>query len=100
MSKVGQYNLDLQKQANELGYSTVQEALDNGYEVLVDTLIKVDSTDALAEQEKAHEVWLKEKEEVITELEDVARITLEAELSSEVREKIAHAIKFIEEGEI
>ena len=31
MSKMGQVNFDLQEQAEELGFETVQEALDNGY---------------------------------------------------------------------
>lgn len=33
MSKMGALNLELQEQANELGYSTTQEALDNGLQV-------------------------------------------------------------------
>lgn len=33
MSKIGALNLELQEQANELGYSTTQEALDNGLKV-------------------------------------------------------------------
>ena len=33
MSKMGALNLELQEQANELGYSTTQEALDNGLKV-------------------------------------------------------------------
>lgn len=34
MSEIGKINLDLQEQANGLGYSTVQEAIDAGYVVL------------------------------------------------------------------
>ena len=33
MSKMGALNLELQEQANEMGYSTTQEALDNGLKV-------------------------------------------------------------------
>ena len=33
MSKMEALNLELQEQANELGYSTTQEALDNGLQV-------------------------------------------------------------------
>lgn len=33
MSKMGALNLELQEQANEMGYSTTQEALDNGLQV-------------------------------------------------------------------
>lgn len=69
MSKIGQYALELQEQANELGFSTIQEALDNGYEVIEDVLTKkVDSRDALAELEKAHEAWEKEKREILGDL--------------------------------
>ena len=72
MSKIGQYALELTEQANELGFSTIQEALDNGYEVIEDVLTKkVDSRDALAELEKAHEAWLKEKYDVLAELNKI-----------------------------
>lgn len=68
MSKIGQYALDIQEQANELGYSTIQEAIDDGYEVIEDTLTKVDSHDALAELEEAHKAWEKKKKEVLGDL--------------------------------
>lgn len=69
MSKIGQYALEAQEQANELGFSTIQEALDNGYEVVDSVLIKkVDEHDALAELEKAHEAWEKKKKEVLGDL--------------------------------
>ena len=46
MSEIGKINLDLQEQANELGYSTVQEAIDAGYVVLY---IKPDTVKPLEE---------------------------------------------------
>lgn len=65
MSKIGQYALDIQEQVNEMGFSTIQEALDAGYEVIDDTLVKAD------ELEKAHEAWLKEKDELLGDLNNL-----------------------------
>lgn len=93
MSKIGQYALEIQEQANELGFSTIQEAFDNGYEVVGDVLIqKVDSRDALAEMEKAHEEWLKEKESVLTELNKIKFVG-----PSWQEDIVKQAIKFVED---
>lgn len=119
MSKMSQLNLELQEQAEELGFETVQEALDNGYEVdyfwnspdaedfgthpeLVylgeeptkceHDLVQIDDEGFL---EEAHKAWLKEKEEVIKGLQYVATQTTGA------KEKYTRkAIEFIERGEV
>lgn len=59
--------LALQEQAEALGYSTIQEAIDAGYEMEYHTsgdhkLVKVD------EQELAHRAWLREKSGVLADL--------------------------------
>lgn len=132
MSKIGRVNLELQEQANELGFSTVQEALDNGYEVdyfwnspdaedfgthpeLVylgkeptkceHELVQIDDGGFL---EEAHKAWLKEKEEVLKELEslltfnkDDAHTPYEVSYMLEKSlDKVKHAIDFIEKGEV
>lgn len=103
MSRIGNYALDIQGQANALGYSTIQEAFDNGYEVIDDTLAKIDSHDALAEQVKAHEAWLGEKEEV---LGDLNNLLLGMGVSGKTTENssdyavVERAIRFIERGEV
>ena len=113
MSKIGNVNLELQEEANRLGFSTVQEALDNGYEVrqftegigdlecddIVERLVKIDS------EVEAHEAWLEKKRALIKKLVD-ARDDL-ASYALGVNEKnteaatiaviIAGAIKVIEE---
>ena len=68
MSKMGQLNFVLQEQAEELGFETVQEALDNGYEVDYEKQVLIDP------QEAAHEAWLKEKEEILQKLQKLQRI--------------------------
>lgn len=40
MSKIGAYNLDLQERANELGYETVMDAMNNGYELISGQLVQ------------------------------------------------------------
>ena len=76
MSKIGNMNLELQEQAEELGFETVQEALDNGYEVdyFKDSPDK-DDLDYHPElvfkgQEQAHKAWLEEKEYTIAGLKN------------------------------
>lgn len=64
MSKIGNYNLELEEelrdQLNELGFESLQEALDAGWELYEGELVK--RKDELT---KAHEAWLKEREEVL-----------------------------------
>lgn len=95
MSKIGNLNLELQDQANELGYSTVQEAIDDGYTITYtdQKLVK----DMSKEYEKAHKAWVEEKEKVIKELTAVAD-SLPAE--SGAQKAIEYAIDFIQKGEV
>ena len=102
MSKIGNYNLMLTEQANELGYSTIQEALDNGYEVVEDTLVKADSHDALAEMEKAHGAWLKERDELLGDLNQLMMGMMASGKTTENSTDysiVERAYKFVKEGE-
>lgn len=97
MSKTGKVNLDLQEQANELGFSTVQEAIDNGYVVVY----KDDGEVELMKNEdwqhlQAHNEWLIERETILNEL----RMLTDAHLPNAVRNVIGETIKFIEKGEV
>lgn len=91
----------LQRQAEELGFSTVQEALDNGYVVGTDLLggttrlIKpIDMQKAL---EEAHKAWLKEKEEV---LEGLCSVYNDIDVPLDDKKFIKQAIEFIKRGEV
>lgn len=68
MSKIGNYALALQDQANELGFSTIQEAFDNGYEDITGVLVKVDYD---SEYEKAYKAWKREKEILLGDLNNL-----------------------------
>lgn len=91
MSKMSNYYLDLQEQANELGFDTVEEAFDAGYEV-----DKGELKPKKDEQEKAHEAWLEEKEKVINEL---AILSDNLPAGGDAQQAVEHAISFIKRGE-
>lgn len=98
MSKIGTLNLELQEQANDLGYSTVQEATDDGCvvdfrEKRLVTPLELRMAD---EQEQAHNDWVQRKEHVINQLKRLDRDT--APLCQ--RRIIQEAIAFIKEGEV
>lgn len=97
MSNIGKVNLDLQEQANELGFSTVQEAVDNGYAIVygVDDKAKL-MTEEDCQHLQAHNAWLIERETILNEL----RMLADAHLPNAVRNVIGETIKFIEKGEV
>lgn len=89
MSKIGRYNLALQEQANELGFSTVQEALEDDFSIVDGQL----TYDAMKGLESAHRAWEKEKAEV---LKDLAMVADNLPAGSDVQQAVEHAIKFVE----
>ena len=106
MSKIGRVSLDLADQANELGFSTVSEALDNGYRIewLSDGEVELRKSRKSPaqktfdeEQEEAHGAWLKEKEEVLEGLDIVVHSDA---VPFEHKEIVKDAIEFIKRGEV
>jgi len=97
MSKIGTVNLDLQEQANELGFSTVQEAVDNGYVAIYndDGEVKFMKKEDWQHQQ-AHNEWLMERETILNEL----RMLADVHLPNAVRNVIGETIEFIEKGEV
>ena len=60
--------IQLQECAEVLGFSTIYEALDAGYHEVQDLVagtFTLEKIDDLVEQNKAHEAWLKERDEVL-----------------------------------
>lgn len=90
MSKIGNVNLALQEQANELGYSTVQEAMDNGYTPVYTATV----ADLMAAETDAHKEWEKEKEVV---LGDLMNLMIHKAFDHDIIER---AYNFIKKGEI
>lgn len=105
MSKIGNYNLEeeeeLREQLNELGFETLQDALNAGWELCGrDLLIKHDLSDEAYGQ--AQKDWEKEKREILDGLNesiDDVDNRFEGEPWAEtVCEKINQAIEFLEKA--
>lgn len=94
MSKMSDIHLDLTEQANELGFESIGEAEQAGYGVDWKNakLIKVED-----EQDKAHEAWLEEKQQVLNDLDIVAHSDT---VPFEHKEIVKQAIEFIRKGEM
>lgn len=94
MSKMSNLALELDELAVELGFEDLEDAMNNGYEWVQDDnnephLVKIED-----EQEKAHEAWLKERDEVLDGLDIVAHSD---SVPFEHKEIVKGAIKFIRE---
>ena len=89
--------IQLQESAENLGFETIEEALNNGYhevQDLVNGIFTLEKIDTMAEQEKAHEAWLEEKRQVLNDLDIVAHSDV---VPFEHKEIVKQAYKFIKE---
>lgn len=70
MSKIGKVNFGLQEQAEELGFESVQEALDNHFVAMYcpDGQVKLVS-EVEYELQKAHDAYVAKKTRLIDQLE-------------------------------
>lgn len=66
--------IQLQENAEELGFGTIQEALDNGYNEVQDLVNGTFKLEKVDEQEKAHEAWLKERDHALEILDLVVDV--------------------------
>lgn len=98
MSKMSQLHAELTEQAYELGFTSLEEALANGYEVMSDgdfaRLVKTKD-----EQEEAHEAWLEKRNQIIKNLTTIKN-KLDADGYDIRADWVEEAINFINEGEI
>ena len=106
MSKIGQVNLDLQEQAEELGFESVQEALDNGYRAFMNIdgtnrLIKMVPSDdtpywVSEDMAEAHKDYEQRRQIIIDKLEMLINDTPYRVYKDTLKE----AIEFIKEKEV
>lgn len=93
MSKMSVIHAELMEQCARLGFQDLGEAEQAGYGVDWQNarLIKVED-----EQDKAHEAWLEEREEVLGELISVYN---DIDVPKDLKKYIKHAIEFVKKGE-
>ena len=114
MSKMSQLHAELSEQAYDLGFRSIEEAEANGYvvdyenqklaqskELQEKNLVEaIDGLDKLQKElEKAHEEWLKERDEIIKDLDHIALGYAEGGFPAHAK-AIYRAIDFIKKGEI
>lgn len=87
----------LQERAEELGFSTITEAIDAGYHEVQDLVAGTFTLEKIDEQEKAHKAWLEEREEVLGELISVYN---DIDVPKDLKKYIKHAIEFVKKGEV
>lgn len=93
MSKMSQLHMELSEKAYELGFQSIEDAQAHGYDIDYENRTLVDG------RELAHEEWLKERDEVIKDLDHIALGYAEAGFDDHA-EKLYKAINFIKKGEI
>ena len=103
MSRMSQLHAELSERASELGFETLQQALDNGYHINYrnkDTveLMKRQGYEE-EEQEKAHKAWEAEKQEVLKDLYAMHAQAVEEDRTSDAY-SLKHAIDFLQKGEV
>lgn len=91
--------IQLQESAEELGFSTITEALDAGYHEVQDLVAGTFTLEKIDEQEKAHEAWLEEKKKVLEEQKELHDHLMELGYDT-LAESVFKAIEFIEKGEM
>lgn len=74
MSKMADIALQLDERAVELGFADHLEALGNGYEWGIKDNGEAFLFKPKEEQEKAHEAWLKERDEVVAGLNSLIEV--------------------------
>ena len=93
MSKIGAVRLDLDEQAEKLGFESLEMAQNAGCEVEWHG----NSAELVEPLEAAHRAWEKEKKEVLEELENLHDYFVEED-DLHYSIVVAKAIKFIEEA--
>lgn len=94
--------IQLQESAEALGFGTIYEALDAGYHEVQDLVkgeFKLEKIEDLTDRayREAHEAWLKERQQVLNDLDIVAHSD---SVPFEHKEIVKQAIEFIRKGEI
>ena len=99
---MSQLHAELEEQAYEKGYESLDEALNDGATIIGETLVTKDdlpSKKSVDERQQAHEAWLKERDEVIKGLQSTW-FHLNNLGEKEDADNVSRAMKLIEEGEM
>ena len=100
MSKMSEIAMELDDQAVELGFESYEEAIAKGYDVCYgEEGVYLYEKKPEDEQLKAHKAWLKEKESVLADLEELRNGFVEGGYQDEIN-ALNRAIEFVKKGEM
>ena len=89
--------IQLQERAEELGFSTIAEALDAGYHEVQDLVAGTFTLEKIEDElQKAHEAWLKERNDILDDLEHLKNIYKGVKPDEDIIER---TINFFKRGE-
>ena len=91
--------IQLQERAEELGFSTITEAIDAGYHEVQDLGAGTFTLEKIDEQEEAHEAWLEERESICKRLNKLYDKLVYLDMGEEDLATINDTIEFIKKGE-
>lgn len=96
MSKISQLHVELTEQASELGFESIYEAEQHGYEVDWENAKLIKAED---QQEQAHRAWLKERDSLLNKLY-ICASACEKDGHGARAQAVYEAIDFIKKGEM
>ena len=99
MSKMSQLHAELEEQAVEKGYESLDHFLECGGEI---DMVHGKLVNSASELEKAHEAWLEEKHQVLHTLESIKEDIIDlnnGDNNHVAIDELNYVIDFIEKGE-
>lgn len=96
MSKMSWLHVELTEKANELGFESIEEAEQNGYEISMDGMTPTLKPNTKKQLELAHEAWLEERFKVLADL----KYLMEEADDDDTKDALKRTIDFIMKGEM
>ena len=95
---MSELHVELSEQAYDLGFNSLDDALNAGYEIdyTESRLVKHGCCELAREQEKAHQAWLKEKQELLDRAEEM----WVSPNFDDLLELMKDLVEFIKRGEV
>ena len=93
MSRMSWLHAELSERASELGFESIEEAERNGYEISMDGMTPILKPNASKQLELAHKAWLKERDDILDDLEHLKNIYKEVKPDEDIVERTINFIK-------
>lgn len=89
--------IQLQECAEELGFETIEQALNAGYHEVQDLVDNTFTLEKVDEQEQAHEAWLKKRDSILKRLKRLDNSMKSMGIKNPIWKVVREAYDFIKE---